>query len=137
MLLRAGSHRNGCPRRPLARLQLHNHWGKIRRREPLSRQKEPLILPLPSHSDGKYRWLGTGVQLFLPRRFILKPPLEPSQVLTYRLPHRALPTLTMLAVLGCYRQQTFLLRQPALSVAKIHGPARTSYFAPMMLSRPL
>ena len=28
-------------------------------------------------------------------------------------------------------------RQPALSVATIHGPPRTSYFAPMMLSRPL
>ena len=100
-------------------------------------QKEPLILPPPSHSDGKYRCLGPGVQLFLPRRFLLQPPLEPSQVLPYRLPHRALPTLTLLAALGCCRQRISPPRQRALSVATIHGPPRTSSFALMMLSRPL
>ena len=47
----------------------------LRRREPLSQQKGPLILPLTSHSEGKYRWLGTGGQLFLPRRIPLQPPL--------------------------------------------------------------
>ena len=123
MLLRAGSHRNGCPHRPLAHLQLRNHWGKIRRREPLSHQKEPLILPLPSHSDGKYLWLGTGVQLFLPRRFLLQPPLETSQVLTFHLPHRALPTLTLLAVLGCYRRQTSPPPPPETAcLVRCHNP---------------
>ena len=62
---------------------------------------------------------------------------NPSKCSHTALPHHALPTLTLLAVLGCYRQQTFPPRQPALSVATIHGPPRTSYFAPMMLSRPL
>ena len=66
-----------------------------------------------------------------------QPPLEPSQVLTYRLPHRALPTLTLLAALGCCRQRISPPRQRALSVATIHGPPRTSSFALMMLSRPL
>ena len=103
----------------------------------VSHQKEPLILPPPSHSDGKYRCLGTGVRLFLPRKFLLQPLLEPSQVLAHRLPHRELPTLTLLAALGCYRQQTSPPRQSALSVATIRGPPRTSSFAPMMLSRPL
>ena len=111
--------------------------GKLHHREPLSRQKKPLNLPPTSHSDRKYRCLGPGVQLFLPRRFLPQPPLEPSQVLTYRLPHCALPTLTLLAALGCYRQQIFPPRQRALSVATIHGPPRTSSFALMMLSRPL
>ena len=70
-------------------------------------------------------------------RFLLQPPLEPYQVLPYRLPHRALPTLTLLAALGCCRQRIFPPRQRALSVATIHGPLRTSSFALMMLSRPL
>ena len=51
---------------------------------------------------------GPGVQLFLPRRFLLQPPLEPAepyQVLHCRLLHRALPTLTLLAALGCCKQQ--------------------------------
>ena len=111
--------------------------GETLSREPLSRQKEPLILPPPSYSDGRYRCLGTGIQLFLPRRFLLQPPLDPPQKLNYLLLHRALPTLTLLAALGCCKQQTSPPRQHALSVATIHGPPRTSCFAPMMLSRPL
>ena len=102
-----------------------------------TRQKGPLILPLTSHSEGKYRWLGTGVWLFLPRKIPLQPPLETSQVLPSRMLHRAWPTLTLLAVLGCYRRQISPLRQPALSVATTHGLPRTSYFALMTLSQPL
>ena len=75
-----------------------------------------------------------------PRRFLLQPPLEPAepyQVLHCRLRHRALPTLTLLAALGCCKQQISPPRQHALSVATIHGPPRTSSFARTMLSRPL
>ena len=81
---------------------------------------------------------GARVQLFLPRRFLLQPPLEPAkpyQVLPCRLLHHALPILTLLAALGCSKQQTFPPRQPALSAATIPGPLRTSSFALMTLSR--
>ena len=44
--------------------------------------------------------------------------------------HRLCPTLTLPAVLGCFRRQTSPPRQPALSVATIHGPPRTSFFCP-------
>ena len=99
-----------------------NHWGKIHHREPLSRQKEPLILPLTSHSNRKYRCLGTGVQLFLPRRFLLQPPLETYQVLPDRLPHPALPTLTLLVALGCCKRQISHPRQRALSIDRRGRP---------------
>ena len=79
----------------------------------------------------------TQPQLFLPRRFLLQTPLEPYQVLPCHLLHRALPTLTLLAALGCCRQRTSPPRQRALSVATIHGPPRTSPFAQMMISWPL
>ena len=44
-------------------------------------------------------------------------------------------TLTWLAALGCFREQTFLPRQPAFSVVTTHGHLRTSFFALMALSR--
>ena len=44
-------------------------------------------------------------------------------------------TLILLAVLGCFKQQIFLLRQPALSIVTTHGPLRMSFFALMALSR--
>ena len=112
--------------------------GELRRREPHSRKEEPLILPPPNHNERKYLCLGPGFQLFLPRRFLLQPPLQPAnpyQLLHCRLLHHALPTLTPLAALGCYKQQTFPPRQPALSAATILGSPRTSSFAPTMLSR--
>ena len=59
------------------------------------------------------------------------------QVLQLPMHHRTWPTLTLLTVLGCSKQQTFPPRQPALSVATTHGPPRTTYFALMALSRPL
>ena len=69
----------------------------------------------------------------------IRPPAGsgPPQKLNYPLLHRALLTLTLLAALSCYKQQTSPTRQHALSVAKIHGLPRTSCFAQMMLSRPL
>ena len=111
--------------------------GKTRRQEPLSRQKGPLNLPLPSHSDRKIRWLRVGVQLSLPRQAPLQPLLETVQTLQPPMHHLTWPTLTLLAVLGCSKKQTFPPRQPALSVATTHGPQTTSCFALMVLSRPL
>ena len=46
-------------------------------------------------------------------------------------------TLTLLAVLGCFKKRISHPRQPALSVVTTHGPLRTSFFALMVLSRPL
>ena len=137
MLPKGISHRNGCQHQPLVRLPSLNLQGKNRRQEPLSWQKGPLHLPLPSHSARKNRSLRTGVQLFLPRQTLLPTLLEISPVLPSPTHHRPRPTLTLLAVLGCSRRQTFPPRQPALSVATTHGPPRTSFFALMVLSRPL
>ena len=64
-----------------------------------------------------------------------QPPLKTPQVLPSPMHHRAWQTLTLLAVLGCFKQQISPPRQPALSVATTHGPPRTSYFALMALSR--
>ena len=55
MLPKGISHRNSCQHRPLVRLPSLNLQGKNRRQEPLSWQKGPLNLPLPSHSDRKIR----------------------------------------------------------------------------------
>ena len=110
MGLRASSGiRKSHSRKPLAHLQLHNHWEELRHREFHSRREELLILPPPSHSERKCRCLEPGFQLLLPRRFLTQPPLHPAnphQVLHYYLPHRALPPLTPLAALGCSKQQT-------------------------------
>ena len=66
-----------------------------------------------------------------------QPLLGTYQVLQPPMPHQTWPTLTLLAVLGCSKQQTSPPRQPALSVATTHGPPRRSYFALMALSWPL
>ena len=67
--------------------------------------------PSPTQPQRKKMPLsGAGISALLPRRFLTQPPLQPAnphQVLHYRLLHRALPTLTPLAALGCSKQQTF------------------------------
>ena len=88
----------------------------------------------------KCRCLEPGCQLLLPRRFLAQPPLHLAnlhQVLHCRLPHRALPPLTLLAVLGCSKQQTSPPKRLASSAATIRGLPRTSFFALTTLYRPL
>ena len=130
-----------CPsHRPLVHPKFPSHSEELRHRELHSRRGEPLILPQSSRSERKCRCLELGCQLLLPRRFLAQPPLHPAnpcQVLHCCLPHRALPPLTPLAALGCSRQQTFPPRRLASSAATIHDLPRTSFFALMMLYRPL
>ena len=81
---------------------------------------------------------GAGISAPPPQRFLTQPPLHPAnphQVLHYRLPHRALPLLTLLAALNCSRQQTSLPKQLASFSATIRGLPRTSFSAPTTLSR--
>ena len=132
MPLRANSHRNGPPHRQLARLPFPR---KTRRQEPLSRPPGQLYLPLLCPSDRKIRWPRTGVQVSPRRQIFLQPLLNPVQNRQTLLHHLTWLTLTRLAVLGCFKQQTFLLRQLALSVVTTHGQLRTSFFALMVLSR--
>ena len=81
--------------------------GKSRRQEPLSPCRQASLQPLLNTVQTR------------------QPPMQ----------HLTLPTLTLLAVLGCFKKQIFLPRQPALSVVTTHGPLRTSFFALMVLSR--
>ena len=120
------------PHRQLARLPCSR---KTRRQEPLSRPPGQLYLPLLRPSDRKIRWPRTGVQLSPRRQIFLQPLLNPVQTRQTLLHHLTWLTLIRLAVLGCFKQQTFLPRQPALSVVTTHGPLRTSFFALMVLSR--
>ena len=104
---------------------------------PLATAQPPLYNP---GRGRKYRCLELGCQLLLSRRFLAQPPLHPAnsrQVLHCQLPHHAPPPLTLLAALGCYRQQTSHPRQLALSAATIRGLPRTSFSALMTLYRPL
>ena len=134
MPLRASGHRNGPPHRQLAHLHCS---GKSRRQEPPSRPQGQLYLPLLYPSDRKICWLRTGVQLSPRRQASLQPLLNTVPTLRPPMHHLTLLTLTLLAVLGCFKQRIFLPRQPALSVVTTHGPLRTSFFALMVLSRPL
>ena len=85
----------------------------------------------------KNRWPRTGVQLSSRRQIFLQPLLNLVQTRPTFLHHLTWLTLTRLAVLGCFRRQTSLPRQPALSVVTTHGQLRTSFFALMVLSRRL
>ena len=134
MPLRASGHRNGSPLKQLAHLHCSR---KNRRQEPLSRPQGQLYLPLLRPSDRKIRWPRTGVQLSPRWRAFLQPLLNPVQPRQPPMHHLTLLTLTLLAVLGCFKQRIFLPRQPTLSVVTTHGPLRTSFFALMVLSRPL
>ena len=90
-----------CPRKP-------------RRQELLSRppgQSHHLIL---CHSARAGRWQRQGVRLLLNRRNFLRILLDLLQHRPTLLHHLTLLTLTRLAVLGCFKQQTFLPRQLAL-----------------------
>ena len=125
------------PHRQLAHLPCSR---KTRRQAPLSRPPGQLYLPLLRPRDRKIRWPRKGVQLVPPPphpadKSFLQPLLNPVQTRQTLLHHLTWLTLTWLAVLGCFRQQTFLPRQPALSVVTTHGPLRTSFFALMVLSR--
>ena len=120
------------PHRQLAHLSFPR---KTRRQEHLSRPPGQLYLPLFCPSDRKIRWPRTGVQLSPRWQTFLHLLLNPVQDHPTLLHHLTWLTLTGLAVLGCFRQQTFLPRQPALSVVTTHGHLRTSFFALMALSR--
>ena len=104
--------------------------GKSRHQEPLSRPQGQLYLLLLRPSDRKIRWPRTGVQLSPRRQASLQPLL--NTVLPRQPPrhHLTLLTLTVLAVLGCFKKRIFLPRQPALSVVTTHGPLRLSFFCP-------
>ena len=65
----------------------------------------------------------------------LPPPAKLHQVPLCRLPHRALPTLTLLVMLGCFRPPTSPPSQLASSAAITLGLLRTSFFARVTLSR--
>ena len=120
------------PHRQLAHLSFpRKNW----RQEPLSRPLGQLYLPLLCLSDRKIRWLRTVVQLSPRRPPFLHLLLNPVQDRPTLLHHLTWLTLTRLAVLSCFRQQTFLPRQLALSVVTTHGHLRTSFFALMALSR--
>ena len=67
----------------------------------------------------------------------LQPLLNPVQPRQPPMHHLTFLTLTLLAVLGCSKKRISLPRQPALSVVTTHGPLRRSFFALMVLSRPL
>ena len=123
-------------KRPLHRRLVHlNCPRKTRRQELFSRPPGQLYLPLLCPSDRKICWLRTGVQLSPCRQIFLQLLLDLFQHRPTFLHHLTWPTLTRLAVLGCYRQQIFLPRQLALSVVTTHGHLRTSFFALMVLSR--
>ena len=68
--------------------------------------------PLPSAR--KSRWQRPGVQLSPNRQIFLQLLLNPIQPRPTLLHHLTLLTLTRLAVLGCFKQQTFLPRQLVL-----------------------
>ena len=72
-----------------------------------------------------------------PPASLLQPLLNTVQTRQPPMHHLTLLTLTLLAVLGCFKKRIFLPRQPALSVVTTHGPLRMSFFALMVLSRPL
>ena len=77
---------------------------------PQGQQHRPLLCP--SAREGN--WQRPGVQLFLNRQIFLQPLLNHIQHHPTLLHHLTLLTLTRLAVLGCFKQQTFLPRQLAL-----------------------
>ena len=75
-----------------------------------------------------------------PRRFLTQPPLHPAnprQVLHCRLPHRALPPVTSLAMLSCSRQQTSPPETARLVRCHNPWPTEDVHFALMTLSQPL
>ena len=128
------------PREQPHRLKFRSNERKCRCRKLTPRPWGPLIPPKSSHNEGKCRCLELGFQPLPSRRPFPRPPLCPTSSLLSlpcRLPHRVPPLLAQLAVLVCYKQQTFLPRQLALFVATTCALPRTSSSAPMTLYRPL
>ena len=80
----------------------------------LSRPPGPLHHPLLCPSARKSRWQRPGVQLPPNRQIFLQLLLKPIQPRPTLLHHLTLLTLTRLAVLGCFKRQTFLPRQLVL-----------------------